>query len=154
LPGSTDRIKGQAHPACESILTDYVEEIKRLSRREPAPEITEGDEADEPPIYDEVKAQADERIADLIHALDPYDFQDLVAGVLRAMGFEAVSTPPGPDIGFDIVAHPDAFGFEQRLIKAQVKHKQSTSGGPEMRSFIGTLRSGEKGIFVSTGGFT
>jgi len=49
---------------------------------------------------------------------------------------------------------PVAFGCEQPLIKAQVKHKQSTSGGPEMRSFIGTLRSEEKGIFVSTGGFT
>ena len=70
------------------------------------------------------------------------------------MGFEAVSTPPGPDRGVDIVAHPDAFGFEQPLIKAQVKHKKSTSGGPKIRSFIGTLRAGEKGIFVSTGGFT
>ena len=136
-------------------LSEYIEEIKRLLRGEPAPVITEEDEADEaPPLYDEVKAQADERIADLIHGLDPFDFQDLVAGVLRAMGFEAVSTPPGPDRGVDIVAHPDAFGFEQPLIKAQVKHRQSTSGGPEMRSFIGTLRSDEKGIFVSTGGFT
>jgi len=39
---------------------------------------------------------------------------------------------------------PVAFGCEQPLIKAQVKHKQSTSGGPEMRSFIGTLRSGRR----------
>ncbi len=136
-------------------LTDYVDEIERLLRGEPAQEETDNDELDEaPPLFEEVKAQSDERIADLIHALDPYDFQDLVAGVLRAMGFEAVSTPPGPDRGVDIVAHPDAFGFEQPRIKAQVKHKKSTSGGPEMRSFIGTLRSGEKGVFVSTGGFT
>jgi restriction system protein len=136
-------------------LDDYVSEIHRLvtGEGEPAEEMEE--EAEEaPPFYDEVKSQADELIADIIHQLDPYDFQDLVAGVLRAMGFEALSTPPGPDRGIDIVAHPDAFGFEQPRIKAQVKHKQSKTGGPEMRSFLGTLRSGENGIYVSTGGFT
>ena len=82
---------------------------------------------------------------------DPFDFQDLVAAVLRAMGFQAVSTDPGPDRGIDIVAHPDAFGFETPRIKAQVKHRKSTTGGPDMRSFIGTLRSGESGLYVSTG---
>jgi restriction system protein len=136
-------------------LDDYANEIERLISGAPATEEEAEDlEEETPPFYDEVKAQADELIADLIHQLDPFDFQDLVAAVLRAMGFQAVSTDPGPDRGIDIVAHPDAFGFEKPRIKAQVKHRKSTTGGPDMRSFIGTLRSGESGLYVSTGGFT
>ena len=93
-------------------------------------------------------------IADLVSGLDPYDFQDLVVAMLRAMGFRAISSPPGADRGVDIVAHPDPFGFERPLIKVQVKHRQGAVGGPEMRSFLGALRSGDNGLYVSTGGFT
>jgi restriction system protein len=112
------------------------------------------DAKEAPPFFEETKAKADELIADLISRLDPYDFQDLVAGVLRAMGFRAVSTPPGPDRGVDIVAHPDAFGFQRPRIKVQVKHRKGAVGGPEMRSFLGTLRDGDSGLYVSTGDFT
>ena len=62
------------------------------------------------------------------------------------MGYQAITTDSGPDRGIDIVAHPDALGFEKPLIKVQVKHLESTTGGPDMRSFIGTLRSGESGL--------
>jgi restriction system protein len=74
--------------------------------------------------------------------------------VLRALGFRAVSSSPGPDRGVDIVAHPDPLGFERPRIKAQVKHRRNSASGPEMRSFIATLRDGENGLYVSTGGFT
>lgn len=137
-------------------LDDYLDEIHRVVTS-PAEErqIEKEEEAEEsPPFYDEIKAQADELIADMISQLDPYDFQDLVAAVLRAMGFQAVSSMPGPDQGIDIVAHPDFFGFERPRIKVQVKHRQSTVGGPEMRSFLGALRAGDSGLYVSTGGFT
>lgn len=109
---------------------------------------------DAPPYYQEVKAKAEELVADLISRLDPYDFQDLVAEVLKAMGFQAKSSPPGRDRGVDIIAHPDAFGFATPRIKVQVKHRVGVASGPEMRSFLGVLRSGENGLFVSTGGFT
>lgn len=119
-----------------------------------APVIEEEEEEEAPPFYEEIKAQADELIADLISHLDPYDFQDLVAALLRAMGYRAVITKPGPDRSVDIIAHPDALGFERPRIKAQVKHRKNTIGGPEMRAFIATLRECENGLYVSTGGFT
>jgi restriction system protein len=71
--------------------------------------------------------------ADGIAKVDPYDFQDLVAAVLRAMGFRAASHAPGMDRGVDIVAHPDAFGFQGPRIKVQVKHRKGSASGPEMR---------------------
>ena len=138
-------------------LDDYVEEIHR---RITAPKGTVEHEVEEedqetPPFYEETEAKASELIADMISQLDPYDFQDLVAGVLRAMGFNAVSSKPGADQGIDIVAYPDAFGFERPRIKVQVKHRQTTTtGGPEMRSFLGALRTGDNGLYVSTGGYT
>ena len=133
-------------------LDDYLGQIHSLATGE-EPNVSE--EEDEVPSFaDDVKAQADELIADLISYLDPYDFQRLVAALLRAMGFRAVSSDPGPDRGVDIVAHPDALGFERPRIKAQVKHRKDSVGGPEMRSFIATLRDGENGLYVSTGGFT
>ena len=154
---SRDAFGSRARKALGSIMTvfnldDYVEQIQRLATGEKL-EIEE-EEEETPPFYEETKAQADELIADLISHLDPYDFQDLVAALLRAMGYRAVSTAPGPDRGVDIIAHPDALGFERPRVKAQVKHRTSTVGGPEMREFIATLRDGENGLYVSTGGFT
>ncbi len=133
-------------------LDDYLDQI--VARV--AGEVTVADEEEEesPPFYDDVKAKADELIADLISRLDPYDFQDLVAAVLRSMGFRAISSPPGPDRGVDVIAYRDSLGFERPRIKAQVKHRTSPAGGPDMRAFVATLREGDSGLYVSTGGFT
>jgi restriction system protein len=156
---SRDNFSAPARNSLGSTLTvfqvdDHLAEIHRIvTAAEEVPPETEVEE-DEPPFFDEVKAKADELIADHISHLDPYDFQDLVAGVLRAMGFRAVSTSPGPDRGVDIVAHRDPFGFERPLIKVQVKHRKGTVGGPDVRSFLGTLREGDNGLYISTGGFT
>ena len=134
-------------------LDSYVNEIYSLARGEKVEEPEEESE-ETPPFLDEVQSQSDELISDLITELDPYDFEDLVAEVLRAMGFQAKTTPKGPDQGIDIVAHPDQFGFEDPIIKVQVKHRQSSSGIDEIQRFVGALNPQEKGIFVSSGGFT
>jgi len=154
---SRDDFTAAARNSMGSLLTvfgldEHLDEVHHLAtgigRIEPS------EEKEAPPFYEEIKARADELIADLVSSLDPYDFQDMVAAVLRAMGFRAVSAIPGPDRGIDIVAHPDSFGFQGPRIKVQVKHKQGTVSGPEMRAFLGALRSGDSGLYVSTGGFT
>ncbi|MFT4881923.1 MAG: restriction system protein [Salinirussus sp.] len=82
------------------------------------------------------------------------DFEELVAAVLRATGYHAKKTPDSHDRGIDLVAHPDSVGFESPYIKAQVKRQQSKVGSPEMQQFSGALGNGERGLFVSTGGYT
>ena len=99
-------------------------------------------------FYEETKSKADELIADFISNIDPYEFQDLVAGMLKAMGYRTRESEPGPDHGIDIFAHPDAFGFVKPRIKVQVKRRQSSAGGPEVRALIGALDEGEYGLFV------
>jgi restriction system protein len=133
-----------------------MKEIEGLIKGESVPTeiIEEEEEAAATPFYDDVKEKADESISDAISSINPYDFQDLVAALLRSMGFRTAVSPPGPDRGVDIIAHPDAFGFQNPRIKVQVKHRTSAASGPDLRNFIATLRDGESGLFVSTGGFT
>ncbi|MCK9858308.1 restriction endonuclease [Paenibacillus sp. ATY16] len=98
--------------------------------------------------------QAKTMVEDLVDRLDPWQMQDLVAGLLQAMGYQVSVSPKGPDGGVDILAHKDAFGFEKPIIKVQVKHRHSASGGPEVQQLLGANPHGANSLFVSTGGFT
>ena len=118
------------------------------------PALDEEPAVDPTTIREDISGQARELIKDKMLQLSWEQMQDLVAGVLRAMGYKTRVSPPGPDKGQDVLASPDGWGFEQPRIRVQVKHKQGTIGAPEMRSFIGGLRSGDRGLYVSTGGFT
>jgi restriction system protein len=110
--------------------------------------------ADDAWTYDAIQGQVAERIADHLDSFNGYEFQSLVAGVLEAMGYHATSSPPGRDGGVDIVAYKDPLGVEAPRIQVQVKHRTGTAGGPDVRQLIGILRGQDRGLFVSTGGFT
>lgn len=112
-------------------------------------------EVDTEESLDAIRAQSRELIKDRINELDPYDLQDLVAGVLRAMGYKTRVSAPGPDRGIDIMASPDGFGFEQPRIIVECKHRtRSAMGAQEIRTFLGGRHKDDKGLYVSTGGFT
>lgn len=98
--------------------------------------------------------QSKELIKDKIVSLDPDQMEQLMAAVLRGMGFRARVSPKGPDRGIDIIASPDGLGLQEPRIKVEVKHRGGTIGSQALRSFIGALRPGDRGIFLSTGGFT
>ena len=86
--------------------------------------------------------------------LDWDEMQELVAGMLRAMGYKTKVSPAGPDRGKDIVASPDGFGFESPRIVVEVKHRNAAMGADSIRSFLGGRHKDDKGLYVSTGGFT
>lgn len=95
-----------------------------------------------------------ELIKDRVNQLDWEDMERLVAGLLKAMGYCARVMPKGPDGGRDVVASPDALGLESPRIVAEAKHRKGAMGAPAVRAFIGGLRAGDRGLYVSTGGFT
>ena len=106
-------------------------------------------------IRRDVESRAHELIKDKLVALSWEQMQELVAAVLRAMGYKTRVSPSGPDRGVDILASPDGLGLEQPRIKVEVKHRQATPiSAPAVRSFIGGLRTDDRGLYVSTGGFT
>jgi restriction system protein len=135
----------------------YLPEVKALLLKKPVSKaVVEEAEIQQPAalFYEDIRSKAGDMISDLLSQIDAYDFQELVAGLLRAMGFKTRVSSPGRDQGVDIVAHPDAFGFQTPRIKVQFKHIKGQATAPEVRALAGTVRENESGLFVSTGGFT
>ena len=87
----------------------------------------------------------------------PYEFQDMVAALLRAMGyFTPFISPKGRDGGIDIVAYQDPLGAKSPRIKVQVKHRPDYSVAvSDIRALTGLLnKDGDIGLFVTSGDFT
>lgn len=112
------------------------------------------EEAEEEDLFKDIQSRAIEFIKDQAMRLDWEEMQELVAGLLRAMGYKTRVSPSGPDRGKDIVASPDGFGFEAPRIVVEVKHRGQAMGSQNIRSFLGGRHSDDKGLYVSTGGFT
>lgn len=106
-------------------------------------------------IYRDTLSRAHEFIKDRVLSISFDEMESLTAALLRAMGYKTRVTPKGPDQGRDIIASPDGLGFQAPRIIVEVKHRQKESMGAEkIRGFIGGLREGDRGLYVSTGGFT
>jgi restriction system protein len=93
-------------------------------------------------------------IEDELNKLDPYEMQELVAGILRGMGYKTRVSPRGADRGIDIFASPDGLGLEEPRIFVEVKHRSSTMGSQDLRAFLGGRKAGDRCLYVSTGGFS
>ena len=78
--------------------------------------------------------------------------QQLVAGILRAMGYRTQVSLPGSDRGTDIFASPDGLGLQEPRIFVEVKHRKGSKMGAE--EILGGRRTGDRCLYVSTGGFT
>ncbi|MDD5054981.1 MAG: Mrr restriction system protein [Candidatus Peribacteraceae bacterium] len=130
--------------------------------------VTQPEESEEPCDVEEsgggysvaleqAESEATAGIEEYVRNLNAYEFQDLVAALLHAMGFYTpFIAPKGKDGGVDITAFKDPLGAEAPRIKVQVKHHQANKCGPQIvRELLGLLRKdGEVGIIVSTAGFT
>jgi restriction system protein len=105
---------------------------------------------------DEMEQKATEGIKMYIQSMNAYEFQDLVAALLRGMGYYTpFIAPKGKDGGIDIIAYKDPLGTETPRIKVQIKHRpESTTPVSEVRQLMGLLQNGDVGLFISSGGFT
>lgn len=110
--------------------------------------------AAEKDVLRDIQARSHEFIKDELSRLDWEQMQRLIAGLLRAMGYKTRISPQGPDRGKDIIASPDGFGFEAPRIVVEVKHRRGAMGSQQIRSFVGGRHKDDKGLYVSTGGFT
>ena len=105
----------------------------------------------------QLEEESIENLKEFLRGKNPYDFQDIVAALLRAMGFHTpFISPRGKDGGIDIIAYQDPLGVKTPRIKVQVKHKPDDKIPPkEIQSLLGTLsKEGEVGLFVTSGKFS
>lgn len=174
---SRDDLSQQAKNVLGSSLTIFspkqsvADEIERLIRGEPrrhAPtgsspyrdgSTTENDVEDDPiafsvGTFDELADVAMEQIKDRVMCLDDSEMEHLVAGILRAMGYKTRVSRTGSDRGRDVIASPDGLGFEHPRIIVEVKHRNNAISAPTIRGLAGALTPTDRGLFVSTGGFT
>ena len=135
-------------------------ELARLYRawKQEQPSIDEDEEETSPDstTLEEAEETAWAEISEYLAEMNPYDFQELVGGLLRGMGYHVSwISPPGPDKGIDIVAYNDSLGIEGPRIKVQVKRTpESRVSAATMRGFMSTLGENDVGLFVASGGFT
>ena len=140
----------------------FTSEARRLYRQwaanRPEPneeEAAEVEAADASGTYEEAEESAWNSIEQHLLAMSPYDFQNLVAALLRAMGYHVSwVAPPGRDGGIDILAHTDPLGINMPQIKVQVKRRSDKIAVDGLRSFMAVLGDQDVGLFVSAGGFT
>ncbi len=101
--------------------------------------------------------QAQEGLRNYILDKNPYQFQDIVAGLLSAMGyFISMVSPKGRDGGIDIIAYTDPLGTKPPRIIVQVKHTPFASiSSDDIQRLSGTMkRDGDVGVFVTSGDFS
>lgn len=162
---SRDALSAAARNPLGSTLTlfrvpdDVAAELEggRVALDEPTPVTS----APSSPTAVEVLAEADdpteralELIDDRINGLDWDEQQDLVAGILRAMGYKTRVSPKGADRGVDIFASPDGLGLQEPRIFVEVKHRAQAMSAQELRAFLGGRKATDRCLYVSTGGFT
>ncbi|MEO8591077.1 MAG: restriction endonuclease [Flavobacteriales bacterium] len=106
---------------------------------------------------DQYEEEASNGIRDYVLAKNPYEFQDLVAALLTAMGYHISEIAErGPDGGIDIIAYTDPLGTKLPRIIVQVKHRpDSAIPSDQIQKLAGTLkRNTDVGIFVTSGSFS
>lgn len=92
----------------------------------------------------------------ILRGIEPEQFENLVAGVLRAMEYHADVTQFSGDGGVDVLASKDPLRLQPPVIKVQVKRTTSSIGGPAVQALLGTLAPGgsELALFVTLGNYS
>lgn len=106
---------------------------------------------------EQLEEKAIDGIKKFVIQKNPYEFQDLVAALLRAMSYYTpFISPKGKDGGIDIIAYQDPLGVKTPRIKVQVKHyPENPISADTIRSLKGLINSGEEvGLFVTSGRFS
>ena len=123
--------------------TEQLEDVEEIPSN---PEVT----------FDRAFSDANSEIEEFVRRRGPYEFQDLVAALLRGMGYHTpFIAPKGRDGGVDIEAYSDPLGTVAPRIIVQVKQQTDKVSVQKLMELAGLLRrEGDIGLFVSTGGFT
>ena len=142
-----------------NIANDAYHEWRRLNPKDDSPEEEPNDETaekDNDMNLDLLESDAREGIRQFIVSKSPYEFQDMVAALLRAMDYHTpFIAPKGKDGGIDIIAYLDPLGAKTPRIKVQVKHKPETAiGASEVRALSGVLKAGDIALFVTSGTYS
>lgn len=133
----------------------YREWKKSVQAVDPEIDSNEDEEIEPAFTFEQAEELAWTSISQFLSNINPYEFQSMVAALIRAMGYFVIwEAPPGKDGGTDILAFSDPLGATRPRIKVQVKRESKSVTVEGLRSFMAVLGEEDLGIFVNTGGFT
>jgi restriction system protein len=149
-----------------STSSDFLEEFLSVLSEKTATEDTDDESVDAGD--DDGASEEDEQAFDLygtaVQETEDYllkewyrtgaQFEHVVAAVMEALGYTATVTQASGDHGVDVIAHPDPLGLKAPFIRIQAKSGTKAMSEPEINQLLGSLQPGDKGIYVSLGGFT
>jgi restriction system protein len=97
-------------------------------------------------------------LLDRVLNVDPRFFEQLVLDLLLKMGYgsngSVARRSDGSDGGIDGEILQDKLGFDRIYTQAKRYALNRPVGEPEIRDFVGALRSVSKGVFITTSRFT
>ena len=135
---------------------DVIEHL--LQGIQPVNHVTdnEEEELEDEPNARRVETYSRDFVEGILRGMEPVQFENLVAGVLRAMGYHAEVTQLSGDGGVDVLASHDPLRLQPPTIKVQVKRTTSSIGGPAVQALLGTLAQGgsELALFVTLGNYS
>ena len=145
----------------EQFYAQAVRLYAQWKKSQPLPDTDEADDSVAENLagitLEEAEEMAWSEISSHLAGMPPYEFQELVAALLVAMGYHvAWIAPPGKDGGVDVIAYNDPLGTRAPRIKVQVKRNANSPRIDVMglRSFMAVLGEGDVGLFVALSGFT
>jgi restriction system protein len=100
----------------------YLPEVKALLlKKSVSKDVVEEAEIQQPAalFYEDIRSKADDIISDLLSQIDAYDFQELVAGLLRAMGFKKRVSSLGRDLGLILLPIRMPSDFRHRELRCK-----------------------------------
>lgn len=139
-------------------------QIQKAKKAISATSSTHEEDSDEPASdestvldINSIEDKAREGIRQYIRSKGAYEFQNMIAALLRGMGyFTPYIADKGKDGGVDVVAYEDTLGASGAHIKVQVKHMPDASISVDIvRALISKLtKVNDIGIVATSGRFT
>lgn len=136
--------------------TDVIERLLQGIAPNPPNDNVSDDDIEDEPNARRVETYSRDFVEGILRGMEPEQFENLVAGVLRAMGYHADVTQLSGDGGVDVLASRDPLRLQPPTIKVQVKRTTTSIGGPAVQALIGTLAPGgsELALFVTLGNYS
>lgn len=136
------------------LVKNYADEFTSAAEGIVTPPIITEDETVEHVVKDIEQTTHDFIIKQLSQELKGHPLAHFVAHLLEKMGYRTRISPEGPDGGIDIIAHKDELGFEDPIIKVQVKSSSGSIGDPIVSALYGKVGPKEFGLMVTLGTFS
>jgi restriction system protein len=140
-----------------SLSNDQKKEILSILKNDNIVKNDEEKEEETKELAGQYIENSHEVLKDKIINLSPDKMEELMKEILKAMGYIAKrrgKSLTASDQGVDIFASKDGLGLEDPRIFVEVKHREGKIGSSQLRSFIGGRKSGDRCIYLSTGGFS